>query len=332
MNRIAWTIVAFNGAGIIVGFALGFPSGAIMALAAVCLGLAIFRLSQSYLLSESEEQNQLRLEEERLALKRQVASLEEDLANMKSQMEQLSRLSSLGEVAGTMGHEINNQLAVMEGWAEHLANIRKKPERCEVDFVEKAGVKIRSHIEKLNQLTSALRNFVRKNNKAEFSRLNMRDIIEDTVNIAQPKLKKHGVLLKSFFEGENLQLDCRGVEISQVLLNLISNAIDAIAEQESPWIQVRALAKGDHIEVSVTDSGLGIPSNLIQKIMEPYFTTKEPGKGTGIGLSISQDIIQSHGGRLEYDAHFKHTRFVIRLPIDHSVEEASSDENLQAIS
>ena len=257
--------------------------------------------------------------------KTQVLSLEEDLANMKEQIEQLARLSSLGEVAGNMGHEINNQLAVIEGWADQLARAESNPKRATPEFVAKAGGKILAHIQRLHHLTSAIRNFVRKNNEAEYGYHDIRDIVKDAVDIARPKAKKNNVAVKSFFEGKEFSVRCMGVEISQVILNLLSNAVDAVCEQEKPWIQVRVIEKKSEFEISVTDSGDGIDPAIVQKMMSPYFTTKAPGKGTGIGLSISKNIIKSHSGRLEYDSQFKYTRFIITLPKD--LPKKNKEEN-----
>ncbi|MEC9282849.1 MAG: ATP-binding protein [Bdellovibrionota bacterium] len=257
--------------------------------------------------------------------KSHVDSLEEDLANMKEQIEQLARLSSLGEVAGNMGHEINNQLAVIEGWADQLSRAESNPKRANPEFVAKAGGKILTHIQRLHHLTAAIRNFVRKNNEAEYGFHDIRDIIKDAVDIASPKAKKNHVAVKSFFEGGDFSVRCMGVEISQVILNLLSNAVDAVGDQEKPWIQVRVIEKPEQFEISVTDSGDGIDPAIVQKMMSPYFTTKAPGKGTGIGLSISKNIIKSHSGRLEYDSDFKFTRFLIYLPKELSQKNVEDD-------
>ena len=110
-------------------------------------------------------------------------------------------------------------------------------------------------------------------------------------------------------------------QISQVLLNLLNNAHDAIKELgENPkWIQIDVHKKDEkYIQLSVTDCGHGIPKQHLNKIMQPFFTTKEVGKGTGLGLSISSEIIKNHGGSLTYDAQSKHTRFVIELPMRQS--------------
>jgi C4-dicarboxylate-specific signal transduction histidine kinase len=99
-----------------------------------------------------------------------------------------------------------------------------------------------------------------------------------------------------------------------VLLNLLNNAFDAVCDLPKPWVQVEANAVGNHVEISVTDSGSGIPAEIRNRIMQPFFTTKEAGKGTGLGLSISHGIASEHGGKLYIDEQSPHTRFVLVLP------------------
>jgi two-component system sensor histidine kinase HupT/HoxJ len=99
-----------------------------------------------------------------------------------------------------------------------------------------------------------------------------------------------------------------------VLLNLFNNAYDAVASHSERWVRLEARADGPEVEISVTDSGDGIPEAVRAKMFQPFFTTKAVGQGTGIGLSISCGIVAGHRGTLEVDTHSAHTRFVLRLP------------------
>ncbi|HEX4924120.1 MAG TPA: ATP-binding protein, partial [Bdellovibrionales bacterium] len=111
-----------------------------------------------------------------------------------------------------------------------------------------------------------------------------------------------------------LVIACRPTQISQVLLNLLNNAHDAVAEQTEKWVKLDVRDLGDSVELSVTDSGAGIPPEIQEKIMQPFFTTKQIGEGTGLGLSISKGLVDSHHGQLRLDAKSKNTRFVVLLP------------------
>jgi C4-dicarboxylate-specific signal transduction histidine kinase len=99
-----------------------------------------------------------------------------------------------------------------------------------------------------------------------------------------------------------------------MLLNLLNNAFDAVQGHARPWIEVSARPIDGSVEILVKDSGKGIPELLAQKIMQPFFTTKIVGSGTGLGLSVARRIAVSHGGSLELDQRADHTTFVIHLP------------------
>ena len=113
---------------------------------------------------------------------------------------------------------------------------------------------------------------------------------------------------------EEIEIECRLIQIEQVLLNLLNNSFDAIADLEEKWIRVDVEAEDHFVNIKVVDSGKGIPAEASEKIMMPFFTTKEVGKGTGLGLSISSGILKSHGGELSLDRNAANTTFVIRVP------------------
>lgn len=104
------------------------------------------------------------------------------------------------------------------------------------------------------------------------------------------------------------------MQISQVLLNLINNAADAIADLPEKKITLKIKKVTHFVEISVVDSGLGIDPAIAEKMMQPFFTTKEVGKGTGLGLSISKGIVEKHKGFISFDFNAKNTTFVISLP------------------
>lgn len=114
---------------------------------------------------------------------------------------------------------------------------------------------------------------------------------------------------------EGLKIEGRPAQLSQVILNLISNAVDAIMHQPEKWVELKITLQNEMIIFSVTDSGNGIPKEVAEKIMQPFFTTKEIGKGTGLGLSISKGIVEDHQGKFYYDENCKNTRFCVEIPI-----------------
>lgn len=140
-------------------------------------------------------------------------------------------------------------------------------------------------------------------------------IIEETLSLCREKFYNHGIQITVNIELElTYMVECRSVEISQVFLNLLNNSHDAILDLNEKWIKIDVKDSGEYVEVSITDSGSGIPKEIQDKMMQPFFTTKEVGKGTGLGLSISRGIIDSHQGKMYIDPNNKNTCFIIKLP------------------
>ena len=120
---------------------------------------------------------------------------------------------------------------------------------------------------------------------------------------------------------KGLVIECRPSQISQALLNLLNNSFDAVANLSHAWVRLDVVERDGSVELSVTDSGKGIAPELREKILQPFFTTKELGQGVGLGLSISNGLIESHRGMLRMDTRSSNTRFVVTLPSKQSQEE-----------
>lgn len=224
-----------------------------------------------------------------------------------------AKMSSLGEMAAGIAHEINNPLAIIHGRANQVREL------IESETVDKTAVaagltRIERTAERIAKIVRGLRSFSRSADQDPFTITKMSQVLQDTLELCRERFKNHGVNLEVGVIPD-CDIECRSVQISQVLLNLLNNAYDAVTGTPGSWVKVDAQQKSGFIQVAVTDSGTGIPPMLAAKIMEPFFTTKEVGHGTGLGLSISKGIIDDHGGSLKYDANSANTRFVILLPL-----------------
>ena len=113
----------------------------------------------------------------------------------------------------------------------------------------------------------------------------------------------------------HIKLNVVLVQMEQVLMNLLSNALDAVENSESAWVEVGFEKDSNFFMISVMDSGGGINTEIVERIMQPFFTTKEVGKGTGLGLSISKGIMENHEGSLSIDLACPNTRFLMKLPL-----------------
>ncbi len=148
----------------------------------------------------------------------------------------------------------------------------------------------------------------------KFESHKVKEIIQDTLGLCNEKFKSHGVIL-NLSVPEDLAIECNPLDVSQVLINLINNAFYAIKDHPEKEISIAAHAVGEHVTISVMDSGPGICPTLKSKILEPFFTTKPFGEGSGLGLSISNSILKVHNGELYLDETVGKTKFVVKLPV-----------------
>lgn len=227
----------------------------------------------------------------------------------------LGRLTSLGELASNVAHEINNPLTVIAGSLDMLRvslagdQATAENSHSNVDRVTRAL----KQVERISKIIRGLRRFSRQDDHQEKRRTLIKDIFASITDLCSEKLRTSSVLLTLDAEPD-AEVLCNSIQIEQVLVNLISNSIDAIRTQPDRWIKVKSSSREDSVEIEIIDSGSGIQPELAKRLAEPFFTTKDPGKGTGLGLSISRTILQHHGGELRYDSESTNTRFVIRIP------------------
>ncbi len=222
-----------------------------------------------------------------------------------------SKMATLGEMAGGIAHEINNPLAVIVG---HISIMEEELECSQPDLnkLTKDLDTVKKTVERITKIIKGLRAFSRNADMDPFEILPVEKVVNDTLELVRQKLQISGVDVKVDVDPE-LMVKCRSVQFSQVLMNLLSNAHDAVAECEQKWIKIEAKKADQSILISVINSGPEIPLSIIDKIMQPFFSTKGPRGGTGLGLSISKGIIESHAGQLDYSPIDGHTRFLISL-------------------
>lgn len=234
-----------------------------------------------------------------------------------------SKMASLGEMASGLAHEINNPLTIILNRASQM---KAKIERDQFDpqtaLVELE--KIENTVERIAKIIRGLRAFSRNADSDPMISCDLRSIINDTLELCQERVKKNGINLRLKGNLSDYRIVARPSQINQVLLNLLNNCMDAIRTMTQPWIEIGIETRGNLIEISITDSGHGIPEHIANRMMEPFFTTKEVGRGTGLGLAISRGIIEDHQGRFYYDHESPNTRFVIALPLEKLPETSVS--------
>ncbi len=239
------------------------------------------------------------LQEQNGALEKYARIMESLAEERARQLVHAERLSSIGEMAAGIAHEINNYLAPVLGYAEMLAmklgdSKSLEPERLPVykGYVEnlvKGAQKIRNLVERIRMHSRRL-----GGGKAPCE---INEILSQSLELCENRLKAFK-LEKSFAEGlPNILADSQ--ELEQVFVNLLKNAADAMEGRRGSLLKVSSfLDAAGFVVVRVDDSGCGIPEDKLEQIFESFFTTKRPERGTGLGLSISKGIVERHGGAI----------------------------------
>lgn len=243
---------------------------------------------------------------------------------MREQVLLSARLSSLGEMASGIAHEINNPLTIIAVRCQNLIRLAQSDNISNVVLVKNLD-DINQTVKRMSKIIKGLKTFARDASRDNMEVVFVNEVIESTLAFCQEKFSHADIDLKfDFHKSEKLLIECRPTEISQVLLNLLYNASDAIEGKDLKWIEIKVAQEKNFVKISVIDSGEGIPLSIKNKVMEPFFTTKEPGKGTGLGLSIALGISKAHGGNLYLDQHSKNTCFVLEIQRPTKVEVSST--------
>jgi PAS domain S-box-containing protein len=243
----------------------------------------------------------------------EIKLLEIERQNLSARMVESAKLSSLGEMAGGIAHEINTPLAIITGKAEILIDGYTSGRVTHLESIKHIE-KIKLTAERIAKIIKGLRLFSRNSEGDAAEIFTISSVLEATLDLCHEKLVHAEIKVVKDIKND-FEVLGKFTELSQVIMNLVSNSIDAVKALNVKWIKIEVTQSEQLCTVTVTDSGSGISAQVQEKMMNPFFTTKEVGKGTGLGLSISSGIIKSHGGRIRYDSACANTSFVIELPI-----------------
>lgn len=225
---------------------------------------------------------------------------------------QLSKMSALGEMASGIAHEIYNPLTIIRGYADLIA---KKSSQGPIDPVELNQMvkEIKTTCLRIGGIIEGLRFFAREGSQDPMEPVAIEKLISATTQICSERFKRMGVSLNIQHQNPDLQVFCRGVQISQVILNLLNNSFDALQNQEFKKISIETKFDESFIYIEVIDNGPGIKEEIRAKVFEPFFTTKPVGLGTGMGLSICKGIMESHLGQIQLNSSSQGTCFQLIL-------------------
>lgn len=251
-----------------------------------------------------------------------IAALKEENERLRWQVRELQRVSSLGVLAGSVCHELNNALTPILNYA------KMGLKSSDNDFRTKSLDKILNASQRATTITTGMLGLARPNLNQK-SLADLAQLVEETLMLTSKDLEKHRVELVVNIRNRPQTKVCPP-QIQQVLLNLIINARQAMAGQNNGRIVVGVGtdSTGKWAEVSIADSGPGMEPAVLKRIFEPFFTTKPPGDesglgGTGLGLPVCRDIIETHHGRLRVESKpGQGACFTVRLPRELTQEES----------
>jgi two-component system NtrC family sensor kinase len=266
-------------------------------------------------------------EKARLAAQFQDANVQlqaaySDLQRTHAQLVQSAKMASLGELVAGVAHEINNPLAFV---LSHLDTVQRRLTQVEAELPSPLPEAAQRHwqlanerlketkpgLERIRELVVKLRTFSRLD-EGERKSVSIRDCVESVLTILGHRLKGHFQVQTSY--GQPDVIDCYASLLNQAIMNLVSNAIDAMGDTGT--LRISTGAEGKTYSIVVSDTGPGIPTELRDRVFEPFFTTKPVGQGTGLGLSITYSIVRKHEGTLELsEPEGGGTSVAIRFPI-----------------
>jgi C4-dicarboxylate-specific signal transduction histidine kinase len=245
-----------------------------------------------------------------------IQSHEVNLAYLDEERTRLintDKLATLGELSSSLAHELKNPLAVIISRGSLIVERLEiaTPSREELDKGLSVILRTANRIE---QTIKSIQALSRDSTRDNLTPIHLKVLLDDVSILLDHKIKAKDVDLRIVKYDPLWQVMGRESQLVQVLMNLISNAIDAIESMEEKWVEVEFLHNAHHFIIQIKDCGKGIPTEVAERIMSPFFTTKTTGKGTGLGLSISKRIMKDHHGDLVYIPNSGNTVFQMQFP------------------
>ena len=244
------------------------------------------------------------------------AVLEKELEVQRNIAMRNSRLAALGEMSAGVAHEINNPIMIIESMLLIIQEKQLNQEqiRFRLERIAKAT-------QRITKIVGGLKKFSGSVAAIETSHINLANVIREAFNDVEQKAMNANVSLSSVVNEGSIVL-ANPIEIEQLLVILLNNAIEAVKPLEVRWVKIILGTRGNSTFIQVQDSGKGIPPEVASRLFQPFFTTKSVGEGTGLGLSIAKGIVDAHHGNIEIIDTLDNTCFEINFPI---VETTSAE-------
>ncbi|MFC6491245.1 sensor histidine kinase, partial [Nitratireductor sp. GCM10026969] len=258
---------------------------------------------------QAQEQLERRVEERTADLALVNRRLEKEVAERRdaenrlrqtqADLVQAGKLAALGQMSAALSHEFNQPLGAVKTYADNAAILI---ERSRLDEARDNVMRISGLTDRMAAISRHLRNFARKPNQ-KLGPVAVGEVVGDALELLEGRLKVARVKVAVDLGPEPLAARAGPVRLQQVLVNLLSNAVDAVEGQPERIVALTARAEGEEVLITVRDNGPGVPEAIRERIFDPFFTTKGVGKGLGLGLSISYNIVKDFDGTLALAEH-----------------------------
>jgi signal transduction histidine kinase len=234
---------------------------------------------------------------------------------------QNARMAALGEMAAGIAHEINNPLTIIHGQAHMLELLAEKKKILTLEEIKDCTKKISQTVHRVSRIVVTMRSLARETTGPSVDSVSLKDVIQEVIELCQERFSFHKVELTLELDDRFPGVACVASHVSQVLLNLIGNALDAVlehrhkGERNKPWVKVTLRLENGTQGLFVTNGGPKPTKEVQSKLFQPFFTTKEVGKGVGLGLSISRSLAERNGALLVYLPEEPNTTFSLLFPM-----------------
>jgi two-component system NtrC family sensor kinase len=261
-----------------------------------------------------EERNLIDTVAREIALILERKQTEQDKERLQEQLRHADRLATIGQLSAGVAHELNEPIGSILGFAQLIQKYPKLSEQVKSDIekIMKASLHAREVVKKLMLFARQL--------PPQTTRVNLNQIVEESLYFLESRCAKEGIKVVRLLSSDLPKVTADPAQMTQVLVNIAVNAIQAMPNGGKLKIQTKA--SGKFVSLTIEDTGIGMTENVVKKIFLPFFTTKDTGKGTGLGLPVVHGIVTSHGGSINVDSKVgQGTRFKIQLPIAESPGE-----------
>ena len=235
----------------------------------------------------------------------QLAASQGELLALRESLGRADRVAALGQVAANVVHQAGTPLNLVSGYIQMLRDDARTDDRTRS--------KLRTVDEQIQQVTRVLRTMLdHARHPSEAQVVDLADIIRRVQEVARPRLARHHIRLETSIAGGLPPIKAETTQLEMALFNLVTNALDAMPRGGT--LSIAATARPEGIRVEVADTGSGIPAAILERLFDPWVTTKAVGHGSGLGLAIVRDVVRTHGGSITASNQTTGALFVIELP------------------